>query len=136
MAEKFTSLHYFLRNAAHNIKTPESVFLLKKNNEKYEGITYREVLEKTNAISAFLLNKGYKKDDKAALIMENCPEYVCFDQGLMQLGMINVSVYPTLSESEVEHILNDSQAVVILVGTHFLLKKINKIKSINFTWTS
>lgn len=129
MYENFTSLHYFLRNAAFNIKTPESIFLLKKNKEKYEGITYNEVLDKTNAISAFLLNKGYKKGDKAALIVENCPEYICFDQGLMQLGMINVSVYPTLSESEVEHILNDSQAVVILVGTHFLLKKINKIKA-------
>ena len=129
MAEKFTSLHYFLRNAAFNIKTPESIFLLKKVKEKYEGITYREVLEKTNAVSAFLLNKGYKKGDKAALITENCPEYICFDQGLMQLGMINVSIYPTLSESEVEHILNDSQAVVILVGTHFLFKKINKVKA-------
>ena len=83
MAEKFTSLHYFLRNAANTIKTPESVFLLKKVKEKYEGITYREVLEKTNAISAFLLNKGYKKGDKVALIVENCPEYICFDQGSM-----------------------------------------------------
>ncbi|MEI6595550.1 MAG: long-chain fatty acid--CoA ligase [Bacteroidota bacterium] len=129
MTYQFTSLHYFLRNAANNIKTPDSVFLLKKSKEKYEGITYREVLEKTNAISAFLLDKGYKKGDKAALITENCPEYICFDQGLMQLGMINVSVYPTLSESEVEHILNDSQASAILVGTPFLLKKINKIKA-------
>jgi long-chain acyl-CoA synthetase len=128
MSKDFTSLHYFLRNAANNIKTPESIFLLKKNKEKYEGVTYKEVIEKTNAISAFLLNKGYKKGDKAALIVENCPEYICFDQGLMQLGMINVSIYPTLSEAEVEHILNDSQAVVILVGTPFLLKKINKIK--------
>ena len=129
MTYQFTSLHYFLRNAANNIKTPDSVFLLKKSKEKYEGITYREVLEKTNAISAFLLDKGYKKGDKAALITENCPEYICFDKGLMQLGMINVSVYPTLSESEVEHILNDSQASAILVGTPFLLKKINKIKA-------
>jgi len=129
MTYQFTSLHYFLRNAANNIKTPDSVFLLKKSKEKYEGITYREVLEKTNAISAFLLDKGYKKGDKAALITENCPEYICFDQGLMQLGMINVSVYPTLSESEVEHILNDSQASAILVGTPFLLKKINKVKA-------
>jgi long-chain acyl-CoA synthetase len=47
----------------------------------------------------------------------------------MQLGVINVSIYPTLSESEVEYILNDSQATIILVGTPFLLKKINKIKA-------
>jgi long-chain acyl-CoA synthetase len=128
MTEQFTSLHYFLRNAANHIKTPESTFLMKKTKEHYETVTYAEVIDKANSVSAFLINKGYKKTDKAALIMENCPEYICFDQGLMQLGMVNISIYPTLSEGEVEHILNDSQAVVILVGTPFLLKKIHKVK--------
>jgi long-chain acyl-CoA synthetase len=127
--QQFNSLHYFLRNAANHIKTPQSTFLLEKTKDGYEPISYAKVFEELNAISAFLLNKGYKKGDKAALIIENCPEYIAFDQGLMQLGMVNVSVYPTLSEPEVQHILNDSQAVVILVGTPFLLKKINKIKA-------
>ena len=127
--QQFNSLHYFLRNAAHHIKTPQSTFLLEKIKDRYEPKTYAQVFEELNAISAFLLNKGYKKGDKAALIIENCPEYIAFDQGLMQLGMVNVSIYPTLSEPEVQHILNDSQAAVILVGTPFLLKKINKIKA-------
>lgn len=127
--QQFNSLHYFLRNAANHIKTPESTFLLTKEKGGYEPITYAQVFDELNAISAFLLHNGYKKGDKAALIIENCPEYIAFDQGLMQLGMVNVSIYPTLSEHEVQHILNDSQAVVILVGTPFLLKKINKIKA-------
>ena len=129
MQQTFPSLHYFLRNAANNIKTPQSTFLLVKSNAGYEPITYAQTFEELNAISAFLLNKGYKKGDNAALIIENCPEYIAFDQGLMQLGMVNVSIYPTLSESEIQHILNDSQSVVVLVGTPFLLKKINKIKA-------
>jgi long-chain acyl-CoA synthetase len=129
MQQTFPSLHYFLRNAANNIKTPQSTFLLVKSDAGYEPITYAQTFEELNAISAFLLNKGYKKGDNAALIIENCPEYIAFDQGLMQLGMVNVSIYPTLSESEIQHILNDSQSVVVLVGTPFLLKKINKIKA-------
>ncbi len=129
MQHNYPSLHYFLRNAANNIKTPDSTFLLAKKDAGYEAITYAQVIDELNAISAYLLNKGYKKGDKAALIIENCPEYIAFDQGLMQLGMVNVSIYPTLSESEIQHILNDSQSVVILVGTPFLLKKINKIKA-------
>ena len=129
MEQTFPSLHYFLRNAANNIKTPQSTFLLEKDKNEYNKITYAEVFEQLNAISAFLYSKGYQKGDKAALIIENCPEYIAFDQGLMQLGMINVSIYPSLSESEIEYILNDSEAVVILVGTPFLLKKINKIRA-------
>ncbi len=127
--QQFNSLHYFLRNAANHIKTPESTFLLIKEKDSYKPITYAQVFDELNAISAFLLHNGYKKGDKAALIIENCPEYIAFDQGLMQLGMVNVSIYPTLSESEIQHILNDSQSAVILVGTPFLLKKINKIKA-------
>ncbi|MES2691380.1 MAG: AMP-binding protein, partial [Bacteroidota bacterium] len=98
MQQKFNSLHYFLRNAANTIKTPQSTFLLTKSKTGYQPHTYAELLEQINAISAFLLSKGYQKGDKAALILENCPEYIAFDQGLMQLGVINVSIYPTLSE--------------------------------------
>lgn len=129
MQQTFKSLHYFLRNAANHIQTPQSTFLLTKQKNGYEPITYAQVIEQVNSISAFLYNKGYKKGDKAALIIENCPEYIAFDQGLMQLGMVNVSIYPTLSEAEIQHILNDSQAVVILIGTPFLYRKINKIKA-------
>lgn len=129
MEQTFKSLHYFLRNAAYNIKTPDSTFLLEKVNNEYKTITYAQVIDQANAISAFLVSKGYQKGDKAALIIENCPEYIAFDQGLMQLGIVNVSIYPTLSESEIAYILNDSQAKIILVGTPFLLKKINKIKA-------
>src|ERR1700710_413422 len=36
-------------------------------------------------------------------------------------------IYPTLSETEIEYILNDSEAKTILVGTPFLLRKVYKI---------
>lgn len=125
---EFKSLHYFLRNAAHNIKSPESPFLLKKTKDSYESITYAEVLDQVNAISAYLLHRGFKKGDKAALLLDNCPEYLAFDQALMQLGIVNVSIYPTLSEGDIAYILNDSNSKVILVGTPFLMKKVNRIK--------
>jgi len=124
----FPSLHPYLKHAANTIKTPESIYLLEKKKDYYHEITYKQVLDEANAISAFFHNLGYKKQDMVALIIENCPEYISYDQGLMQLGLVNVSIYPTLSESEVEYILNDSGARAILVGTPFLLKKINKIK--------
>ncbi len=127
--KQFKSLHYMLRNVANTIKKPSDVFLMVKTKDKYEGITYAEIFEQINAISAFLYNKGIRKGDRVALIIENCPEYMAFDQGLLQLGLVNVSIYPTLGEPEIEYIINDSGAKAILVGTPFLLKRINKIKS-------
>ncbi len=61
------------------------------------------------------------------LIIENSPEYVYYDQGIQQIGAVNVSIYPTLSEHEVEYIINDSGIKSILVGSPFLFKKILKI---------
>lgn len=125
----FPSLHPYLKNVAKNIKSPDSVYLMEKKKDKYQEITYQQVIDEANAISAFFHYHHYQKQDRVALIIENCPEYICFDQGLMQLGLVNVSIYPTLSESEVAYIINDSGAKAILVGTPFLLRKINKIKA-------
>ncbi len=124
----FPSLHPYLKHAATQLKSPDSIYLLEKKKDSYRGITYQQVLDDANAISAYFHHLGFEKQQMVALIIENCPEYIQFDQGLMQLGLVNVSIYPTLSESEVEYILNDSGARAILVGTPFLLRKINKIK--------
>ncbi|MFN7312379.1 MAG: AMP-dependent synthetase/ligase [Bacteroidota bacterium] len=129
MMQTFDSLHQYFRYTANHIKGIDSVYLLEKKNESWEEITYKEVLRQIDATSAYLLNKGMNKQDRVALIIENCPEYICFDQALMQLGLVNVSIYPTLSESEIEYIINNSGSKAILVGTPFLLKKINKIKA-------
>ncbi len=126
---QYKSLHYFLRHTANHINKPSDVYMMVKKKERYEEITYASVFEQLNALSAYLYSKGFRKGDKAALLIENCPEYICFDQALMQLGVINISIYPTLGEPDIEYIINDSGAKCILVGTPFLLRKINKIKA-------
>ncbi|HEX3385193.1 MAG TPA: long-chain fatty acid--CoA ligase, partial [Mucilaginibacter sp.] len=78
-------------------------------------------------ISAWLLELGIQKGDRLALIIENGPDYVYYDQALQQIGAVNTSIYPTLSEAEIEYILNDSGAKTILVGTPFLLRKVYKV---------
>jgi long-chain acyl-CoA synthetase len=130
MNYSFPSLHHYFRHAATQIKKLDDVYLLEKKDgeETFSTISYREVMDATNAVTAYLHNMGVEKQAKIALIIENCPQYIMFDQGLMQIGLVNVSIYPTLSESEITHILNDSGAEAILVGTPFLLKKIMKIK--------
>jgi long-chain acyl-CoA synthetase len=125
----YQSLHHMLRNTVTNIKSPQHNYLYKKEAGVYKPITYGETVEKLNAISAYLYELGLRKGDRAALIIENSPEFIYFDQGLQQIGAVNASIYPTLSEGEVEYILNDSGSKVILVGSPFLLKKVLKVRS-------
>ncbi len=117
------SLHQMLRDTLKSVKKPEDIFLLQKLDGNYQGITYKEILEQINAIATFLLNAGYKKGDRIGMIMENCPEYLIFDQALMVIGCVNVSIYPTLPEKDIAYILQDSGSTGVVVGSPFLLKK-------------
>ncbi len=102
-------------------------FLAHKVGEQWIDITYREALEKIDAISAWFLSIGIQKGDKLALIIENGPDYIYYDQALQQIGGVNTSIYPTLTETEIEYILNDSKARTIIVGNPFLFKKVLRI---------
>jgi long-chain acyl-CoA synthetase len=116
-----------LRNVVANIHKPEETFLIHKKNTQWEEISYKHTLDCADAVSEFFLNKGISKGDRMGLMIENSPEYVYYDQGIQQIGAINVSIYPTLSEHEVAYIVNDSGMRAILIGNTFLYKKILKI---------
>lgn len=122
-----TTVPHLLRNVVRNIHQEEQTFLIRKVGEKWEEISYKTTLHNADAISAYFLEMGIEKGDRVGFIIENCVEYVYYDQALQQIGAVNTSIYPTLSETEIEYILNDAGAKTLLVGSPFLLKKIVKI---------
>ncbi|MFB9845383.1 AMP-dependent synthetase/ligase [Mucilaginibacter ginsenosidivorans] len=116
-----------IRNIVANIHPETHPFLVHKVKEDWVEISYKEAIEKIDAISAWFLEIGIKKGDRLALIIDNGPDYVYYDQALQQIGAVNTSIYPTLSETEIEYILNDSGAKAILVGTPFLMRKVYRV---------
>ena len=116
-----------IRNVVANIHPDTHTFMTHKVKDGWVSISYRETIEKADAISAWFLDMGIMKGDRLALIIENGPDYVYYDQALQQIGAVNTSIYPTLSESEIEYILNDSGAKTILAGNPFLFRKVIKV---------
>jgi long-chain acyl-CoA synthetase len=127
LINEFTTVPKLLRNVVNTVHDENNTFLLHKVGGDWKEITYKQTLLNADAISSYFLEMGIGKSDRLALLIENCPDYIYYDQGLQQIGAVNVSIYPTLSESEIEYILNDSGAKTILVGNHFLFRKILKI---------
>jgi long-chain acyl-CoA synthetase len=123
----FSTVPNLLRNVVKHIHAETDTFLLHKKGNAWEEISYGETLATADAISAWMLALGITKGDRIGFIIENAPPYIFYDQALQQLGAVNVSIYPTLSESEIEYIVNDSGLKTILVGNPFLLRKISKI---------
>jgi long-chain acyl-CoA synthetase len=124
----FKSLHQFFLNSAHHIHTPDTVYLTRKESGKWVDYTYRDLLGYIDCLTGWLMSRGLQKGDRVALILENSPEFYCIDQALQKLGIINVSIYPTLTADETAFILNDSGARVLFVGNPFLLKKFKKVE--------
>src|SRR5580693_6749336 len=127
LAPENSTIPSLIRNVVKNIHPDSHTFMTHKVGDAWAEISYRQALEKIDAVSAWFLEMGINKGDRLALIIENGPDYVYYDQALQQIGAINTSIYPTLSETEIEYILNDSQAKTILVGTPFLLRKVYKV---------
>ncbi len=117
----------FIRNTVAYIHPYDHPFLQHKVDNNWKVITYGEALTNIDAIAAWMLNIGIAKGDRLGLIIENGPEYVYYDQALQQIGAVNTSIYPTLSEAEIAYILNDSGAKTLLVGNPFLLRKVLKV---------
>jgi long-chain acyl-CoA synthetase len=117
----------FIRNTVTYIHPETHTFLLHKTGDVWTEVSYGEALMKIDAISAWMLDIGVAKGDRLGLIIENGPDYVYYDQALQQIGAVNTSIYPTLSETEIEYILNDSGAKALLVGSPFLLRKVLKV---------
>jgi long-chain acyl-CoA synthetase len=124
----FKSLHQFFLNSAHHIHTPDTVYLSRKESGKWVDYTYRDLLGYVDCLTGWLMSRGLQKGDRVALILENSPEFYCIDQALQKLGIINVSIYPTLTADETAFILNDSGARILFVGNPFLLKKFKKVE--------
>lgn len=123
----FSTVPTLLRNVVAHIHKPSNTFLMHKKDQKWQEYSFEATLKNADAVSAFLLNQQIQKGDRIGLMLENCPDYVFFDQGVQQIGAVNVSIYPTLAESEMQYIINDSGMKMILVGNPFLLKKVLKV---------
>lgn len=100
---------------------------------KYNGVWVKtstgEYIAKANAVSRALLRMGIQKDDKIALIStNNRTEWNIMDIGILQTGAQTIPIYPTISETDYEYILNHSEAIYCLVSDDEVLRKINLIR--------
>jgi long-chain acyl-CoA synthetase len=103
--------------------------LVSKSNGVWVKTSTEEYIAKANAISRALLRMGIQKEDKIALISSNNrTEWNILDIGILQVGAQNVPIYPTISETDYEYILNHSGSRYCFVSDLSVLQKVNAIR--------
>jgi long-chain acyl-CoA synthetase len=88
-----------------------------------------EMVALVNRTSVGLLQLGLQPGDKvSSAVYQTSPEWVVLDYALLQIGVIHVPMYPTISAREYEYILNESEAKYCFVGDGDLLDKVTMAK--------
>ncbi len=102
-------------------------FIAGKEDGRWVKYNIDQYLEQANNISYGLLDLGVKPGDKIATISNNKPEWNFLDMGILQTGAIHVPVYPTISESDYQFILNHAEVKYVFVAGKELIRKIEHI---------
>ncbi len=84
----------------------------------FEGIriTYRQMDDRVNQLANALLKLGCKKGDRLTILAENTYKYMEVYYAAGKLGMSVTPLNFRLSDNEIIHIVNDSEATLFIVG--------------------
>ena len=127
MAEICTRLFDF---AYHQLATnPQQKCFNTKVGNRWIATSTQSYIDQANCISRALLRLGVKPKDKIAVVTAtNRVEWSILDIAVLQIGAVNVPLYPTISSSDFQYIINHSDAVLCFVSDKELAKKVSKIK--------
>lgn len=95
---------------------------------EWQTISTGAFVEQMNVVSRGLLALGIKPGDRIALITHaNRFEWDIMDHGIMQIGAIDVPIYPTMTEADCQYIMNHAETKLCFVSNEDLYNKISSI---------
>ncbi|MFZ4521313.1 MAG: AMP-dependent synthetase/ligase [Bacteroidales bacterium] len=107
------------------------LFNIKRNGE-WVHFSAGDYVKGSNLISLGLLAMGVEKGTRIATVMNNCPEWNMIDIGILQVGAVQVPVYPTISEDNYRYIFTDSAIEYLIFSDTEIYDRIkNVLPSIN-----
>ncbi len=95
---------------------PDNVYLWEKSNGKYRGTTYINTRTKVLNLAAGLIDIGFKKGERAALIADGRNDWIISELGILYAGGINVPLSIRLEINELVFRLKHSGTKIIFVS--------------------
>jgi len=97
-------------------KYGERTALLRKVDEEYRPLSWREVEELVLATARGLISLGVRRGDRVAIMAYNRPEWLVADLAIMAAGAVTVPIYHTSTTSQTDYILKQAGAEVAFVA--------------------
>lgn len=105
------------------------VALRRKELGRWREISWREYGQRVREVAAGLTALGLRRGECVSIIVENRPEWLYSDLGIMTAGGITVGIYTTSSPEQCAYILGHSEARFHIVEDEEQLDKVLQVRS-------
>jgi len=98
-----------------------------KINGEWKGKTYKEAGEIVKNLASGLASLGVQRGDKIAILSTNTSKWAYADYAITGLRAVTVTVYPTLTNPQINYIFDDSETHYAFVENKDQLSKIKSL---------
>jgi long-chain acyl-CoA synthetase len=106
----------------------KGAFYSKDEKKKYQPASFKFVHENGMALAEELINMGINARENIGLMADHRLEWAIVDCGVLSAGAANVPRGTDVTETELEYILNHSEAKLVFVEHDKMLEKLNKVR--------
>ncbi|KFV48587.1 Long-chain-fatty-acid--CoA ligase 1, partial [Gavia stellata] len=88
---------------------------VRKPNQPYEWISYKEVSDRAECVGSALLHRGFKPSrvQYVGIFSQNRPEWVIIEHGCYAFSMVVVPLYDTLGTEAITYIVNKADLSLV-----------------------
>ncbi|MFI5202182.1 MAG: AMP-dependent synthetase/ligase [Candidatus Kapaibacterium sp.] len=123
-----TLLDPFLRHTTGALKDRAYLRYKRVHGEPYRDMSFAEFGERTREAFAGFARLGIQRGDRIAIISESRPEWLIAEFAALALGAVWVPMFPTLMPPQIEFIVNDCGAKMLIVSNDLQFSKARKIE--------
>lgn len=113
---------------SYKTKYRKDDILSAKENKQWKKYSSDDLINYSNLVSYGLLALGLTDKDKVAIISNNRPEWNFCDFGCQQANIVTVPVFPTISNVDLQFILNHAEVKAVFISDKAIYAKLVAIE--------
>ena len=102
--------------------------MYKDDSGEWVTRSFDQVSETVRGLALGLMGLGIEKGDKVAILANTRPEWTYVDFAALSVGAIVVPIYQTISPDECQYVLENSDAVAVVVEDAEQLEKVRAVR--------
>lgn len=99
-----------------------------KVNKEWKKFSNTDFINNTNWVSYGLMALGLDSNHKVAIISNNRPEWNFCDYGCQQANIVTVPIFPTISNNDLQYIINHSEVSAVFIADKNIYAKLAAIE--------